>query len=31
VVFGMPKEALKLDAAARVLALDELPEAILEG
>jgi two-component system chemotaxis response regulator CheB len=31
VVFGMPKEALKLDAAARVLALDDLPEAILEG
>lgn len=31
VVFGMPKEALKLDAASRVLALDDLPEAILEG
>jgi two-component system chemotaxis response regulator CheB len=31
VVFGMPKEALKLDAAERVLALDDLPEAILEG
>jgi two-component system, chemotaxis family, protein-glutamate methylesterase/glutaminase len=29
VVFGMPKEALKLDAAERVLALDDLPEAIL--
>ncbi len=31
VVFGMPKEALKLDAASRVLALDDLPQAILEG
>ena len=29
VVFGMPKEALKLEAAERVLALDDLPEAIL--
>jgi len=26
----MPKEALRLDAAERVLSLDELPEAILE-
>lgn len=31
VVFGMPKEALKLDAASRVLALDDLRGAILEG
>ena len=31
VVFGMPKEALKLEAAAQVLALDQLPEAILES
>ncbi|HXY95680.1 MAG TPA: chemotaxis response regulator protein-glutamate methylesterase [Steroidobacteraceae bacterium] len=30
IVFGMPKEALRLDAAERVLSLDELPEAILE-
>ncbi|HEV2285482.1 MAG TPA: chemotaxis response regulator protein-glutamate methylesterase [Steroidobacteraceae bacterium] len=31
VVFGMPKEALKLEAAARVLSLEQLPEAILES
>ena len=31
VVFGMPKEALKLEAAAQVLALDQLPAAILES
>jgi two-component system, chemotaxis family, protein-glutamate methylesterase/glutaminase len=31
VVFGMPKEALKLEAAASVMPLDELPEAILLG
>jgi len=31
VVFGMPKEAIKLDAAGRVLALEALPEAILEA
>jgi len=31
VVFGMPKEALRLDAADRVLGLDELPGAILEA
>ncbi|HEY4365815.1 MAG TPA: chemotaxis response regulator protein-glutamate methylesterase [Steroidobacteraceae bacterium] len=28
VVFGMPKEAIRLDAAARIMALDELPSAI---
>jgi chemotaxis response regulator CheB len=28
-VFGMPKEAIKLDAAGRVLPLDELPAAVL--
>jgi two-component system chemotaxis response regulator CheB len=29
VVFGMPKEAIRLGAAARILPLDDLPEAIL--
>ncbi|HEY4211936.1 MAG TPA: chemotaxis response regulator protein-glutamate methylesterase [Steroidobacteraceae bacterium] len=29
VVFGMPKEAIRLDAADRVLALEEIPKAIL--
>jgi two-component system chemotaxis response regulator CheB len=29
VVFGMPKEAIRLDAAERVIALDQLPAAIL--
>ena len=28
VVFGMPKEAIRLDAAARVMSLDDLPAAI---
>jgi two-component system chemotaxis response regulator CheB len=31
VVFGMPKEAIRLDAADRVLALDEFPRAILQS
>jgi two-component system, chemotaxis family, protein-glutamate methylesterase/glutaminase len=31
VVFGMPKEAIRLDAADRVLALDEFPRAILRS
>jgi two-component system, chemotaxis family, protein-glutamate methylesterase/glutaminase len=31
VVFGMPKEALRLDAAARVLPLEELSEVILRA
>lgn len=31
VVFGMPKEALKLDAADRILGLEQLPAAILEA
>jgi two-component system chemotaxis response regulator CheB len=31
VVFGMPKEAIRLDAAARILSLDELPAAILRA
>ncbi len=29
VVFGMPKEAIKLDAAERVMALDDLSDAII--
>jgi two-component system, chemotaxis family, protein-glutamate methylesterase/glutaminase len=31
VVFGMPKEAIRADAATRVLSLEELPRAILGG
>jgi two-component system chemotaxis response regulator CheB len=31
VVFGMPREAIRLDAAKRVLPLDALPEAILRA
>jgi two-component system chemotaxis response regulator CheB len=31
VVFGMPKEAIKMDAAARVLSLDELAAAIMKA
>lgn len=31
VVFGMPKEAIRLDAVDRILSLDELPRAILEA
>jgi two-component system, chemotaxis family, protein-glutamate methylesterase/glutaminase len=31
VVFGMPKEAIKLDAAAHVLSLDEIPAAIMRA
>jgi two-component system chemotaxis response regulator CheB len=28
VVFGMPKEAIRLGAAAKVLSLDDLPDCI---
>ena len=31
VVFGMPKEAIRLDAAERVISLDEVPRAILHA
>lgn len=31
VVFGMPKEAIKLDAAERVLSLDQIPGAMVAG
>jgi two-component system chemotaxis response regulator CheB len=31
VVFGMPKEAIRLDAAARVLPLDEVPAAVMRA
>ncbi len=31
VVFGMPKEAIRLDAAERVMALDDVPRAILHA
>ena len=31
IVFGMPREAIRLDAAARVLSLDLLPAAILQA
>jgi two-component system chemotaxis response regulator CheB len=31
VVFGMPKEAIRLDAAERVLSLDDVPRAILQA
>jgi two-component system, chemotaxis family, protein-glutamate methylesterase/glutaminase len=31
VVFGMPKEAIRLDAAERVMSLDEVPRAILHA
>ena len=31
VVFGMPKEAIRLDAAERVLSLDDVPRAILHA
>lgn len=31
VVFGMPKEAIKLDAAERVLPLDQIPGAMVAG
>lgn len=31
VVFGMPKEAIKLDAAAKVVPLDHIPGAILNA
>ncbi|WP_263262747.1 chemotaxis response regulator protein-glutamate methylesterase [Pseudomonas sp. RIT-PI-S] len=31
VVFGMPKEAIKLGAARQVISLEEIPRAILEG
>ncbi|MEJ0039915.1 MAG: chemotaxis response regulator protein-glutamate methylesterase [Gammaproteobacteria bacterium] len=31
VVFGMPKEAIRLDAAERVMALDDVPRAILQA
>jgi two-component system chemotaxis response regulator CheB len=31
VVFGMPKEAIKMDAAARVLSLDDLAAAIMKA
>lgn len=31
VVYGMPKEAIRLDAASRILPLDDLPSAILRA
>ena len=31
VVFGMPKEAIRMDAVERIMPLDELPRAILEA
>jgi two-component system chemotaxis response regulator CheB len=31
VVFGMPKEAIRLDAAERVISLDDVPRAILNA
>lgn len=31
VVYGMPKEAIRLDAASRILSLDDLPSAILRA
>ena len=31
VVFGMPKEAIRMDAADRIMSLDELPHAILQA
>ncbi len=31
VVFGMPKEAIRMEAVERIMALDELPRAILEA
>ena len=31
IVFGMPKEAIRLDAAERVMALDDVPRAILHA
>jgi len=31
VVFGMPKEAIKLDAAERILSLDQIPNAMVAG
>jgi two-component system chemotaxis response regulator CheB len=31
VVYGMPKEAVKLDAADRIMPLEEIPRAILES
>jgi two-component system, chemotaxis family, protein-glutamate methylesterase/glutaminase len=31
VVFGMPKEAIRMEAVERVMALDELPRAILQA
>ena len=29
VVFGMPQEAIRMDAVDRIMSLDELPRAIL--
>jgi two-component system chemotaxis response regulator CheB len=31
VVFGMPKEAIRMDAVDRILSLDEVPQAILQA
>jgi two-component system chemotaxis response regulator CheB len=31
VVFGMPKEAIRMDAVDRILSLHELPRAILQA
>jgi two-component system chemotaxis response regulator CheB len=31
VVFGMPKEAIKLGAADRVMALDHIPAALIQA
>jgi two-component system chemotaxis response regulator CheB len=31
VVFGMPKEAIRMDAVDRILSLSELPRAILQA
>jgi two-component system chemotaxis response regulator CheB len=31
VVFGMPKEAIRMEAAERIMPLDDLPRAILQA
>jgi two-component system, chemotaxis family, protein-glutamate methylesterase/glutaminase len=31
VVFGMPKEAIRLDAAERIIALDDISQAIIDS
>ena len=31
IVFGMPKEAIRLDAAERIIALDDISQAIIDS